>query len=559
MSFTPFFCRACLLLITLVPALLRGADPTGPSPWVSDLGDGTYKNPVLFADYSDPDAIRVGDDYYLVSSSFLAAPGLPILHSKDLVNWRIINHVFAQQPPVEHFSRPRHGQGVWAPAIRHHDGKFWITYPDPDFGIYLTTATDPAGEWTPPLLIKAGKGLIDPCPFWDNDGQLYLIHGWAKSRAGISNLLTLHQLSPDGTKVLDAGEVIIDGNKIPHWNTLEGPKLYQRHGYYYVFAPSGGVATGYQAVFRSKNIRGPYEYRTVLDQGGTAINGPHQGAWVDTPRGEDWFLHFQDLGVYGRVVHLQPMVWHDDWPVIGSDPDGDGKGEPVLVHQKPAVGRSYPAIEPQTSDEFPNDRLGLQWQWNANPRPDWSSLSARPGFLRLRSVPAPPTRNDGSPAPNSIYDAPNFLLQKFPAPGFTATTVLEFTPAAEGETAGLVVFGYDYAILGLRRTAACMRLVLIVNAAANKPGAEEHEAEGVDAKSGPVYLRVTVEPVGQDAICRFSYSLDNRVFTLIGTPFKASVDRWIGAKVGLIATAPSSAVKYGNADFDWFRMTPRLP
>ena len=548
--------RGSIMLVSLLAALSSPAAEVAPAaPWVPDLGDGTYKNPVLFADYSDPDAVRVGDDFYLVSSSFLAAPGLPILHSKDLVNWTIVNHVFAQQPPGEYFSRPRHGQGVWAPAIRHHAGKYWITYPDPDFGIYLTTAKDPAGEWSPPVLIKAGKGLIDPCPFWDDDGQLYLIHGWAKSRAGISNLLTLHTLSPDGTKVLDAGEVIIDANKMPNWTTLEGPKLYKRDGYYYVFAPAGGVATGYQAVFRSKNIRGPYEPRIVLDQGKTAINGPHQGAWVDTPGGENWFLHFQDRGPFGRVVHLQPMTWRDGWPVIGADADGDGKGEPVLVHKKPDVGRNYPIATPQTSDEFTGKTLGLQWQFNANPRAEWTSFTARPGFLRLATVAAPATRLDGSPAPNSIYDAPNFLMQKFPAPEFSVTTALQFSPASDGETAGLTVFGYDYAVLGLRRVAGANRLVLLVNREATKPGNEEKIAATLETKESAVFLRVTV---GTDALCRFAYSFDNRNFTSFGEPFKASVDRWIGAKVGLIATAPTSATKTGHADFDWFRVTPAV-
>ena len=530
------------------------AGGNAPAPWIPDRGDGTYKNPVLFADYSDPDAIRVGDDFYLVASSFLAAPGLPILHSKDLVNWTIINHVFALQPPVDHFALPRHGQGVWAPAIRHHDGRFWITYPDPDFGLYLTTADDPAGRWTPPLLIKTGKGFIDPCPFWDDDGQLYLIHGWARSRAGIANLLTLHKLSPDGTRVLDVGEAIIDGARIPNWHTIEGPKLYKRHGFYYVFAPAGGVGTGYQAVFRAKSIHGPYEPRIVLDQGATPVNGPHQGAWVDTPAGADWFLHFQDMGAYGRVVHLQPMHWRgDDWPVIGNDPDADGKGEPVLAHRKPDVGRSHPIAAPQTSDEFDGAELGLQWQWNANPRAGWASLTTRPGFLRLASVPAPRTRNDGTPAPNSVYDAPNFLLQKFCAPEFTVTTMLEFFPAADGEFAALAVFGYDYALLGLRRIGAGARLVLIVNQGANLPGAEEREAAGVAPPDAPVCLRLTVE---KNATCHFAYSFDSREFTPIGEPFKASVDRWIGAKFGVIASAPSSASRTGYADFDWLRVTP---
>ncbi len=539
-----------------LPAVQLGIRAAAPAPWVPDLGDGTYRNPVLFADYSDPDAIRVGDDYYLTASSFLAAPGLPILHSKDLVNWTIINHVFAAQPPAEHFAKPRHGQGVWAPAIRHHGGKFWIFYPDPDFGLYVTTATDPAGEWSAPFLFKAGKGLIDPCPFWDDDGTLYLIHGWAKSRAGISNLLTLHRLSADATQVLDAGEVIIDANKLPGWSTLEGPKLYKRNGWYWVFAPAGGVATGYQAVFRAKNIRGPYEARNVLDQGATAINGPHQGAWVDTVTGEDWFLHFQDRGPFGRVIHLQPMRWRDDgWPVIGADVDGDGKGEPVLTHKKPNVGPALaagPIAVPQTSDEFDAPQLGRQWQWNANPQPGWASLTARPGSLRLASVPAPATRNDGSPSPHSLYDAPHFLLQKFGAPAFTVTTVLDFAPAADDETAGLVVFGYNYAVLGLRRTGGETRLVLRVNINANQPGAQEREIVSLAASAGPVYLRVTVDA---QALCRFATSFDNVTFTPVGEPFQATVDRWIGAKFGVIATAAPGATRTGHADFDWFRVS----
>lgn len=557
MKQTPFIVRLLAAVFALgqaIPAAsLRGAGAT--APWTPDQGNGTYRNPVLFADYSDPDAVRVGDDYYLVSSSFLAVPGLPILHSKDLINWTIINHALPVLVPVEHFSVPRHGEGVWAPAIRFHDGRFWIMYPDPDFGIYLTTATDPAGTWTPPILIKSGKGLIDPCPFWDDDGQLYLIHGWARSRAGISNLLTLHRLSADGTRLLDAGEVIIDGNKIPGWTTLEGPKLYKRRDYYYVFAPSGGVTGGYQAVFRSKNLMGPYEHRIVLGQGHTPINGPHQGAWVDTPAGEDWFLHFQDRGAYGRIVHLEPMVWRDDWPVIGDDPSGSGKGQPVLAQRKPD-GRTGPIAVPQTSDEFDGASLGLQWQWNANPRADWASLDAHPGFLRLASVRVPKTRNDGSPAVNTLYDAPNFLLQKFPAPAFTVTTSLQFSPAAEGERAGLAVFGFDYAWIGLRRTASGLRIVYAVNRGANRTGAQEKEIAGADAATSIVFLRVTVE---ENAVCRFAYSFDNRAFTRIGEPFQASGDRWIGAKVGIFASAMPSASALGFADFDWFRVTPVIP
>ena len=532
------------LLALLMLSLAVAARAAAPAPWVPDLGNGSYKNPVLHADYSDPDAIRVGEDFWLVSSSFGHAPGLPILHSRDLVNWTLVNHVFAAQAPTDHFAVPRHGQGVWAPALRHHDGKFYLYYPDPDFGIYLTTATDPRGLWSTPILVKAGRGLIDPCPFWDEDGQLYLVHGWAKSRAGINNLLTLLKLTPDGTRPLDDGKVIIDANRIEGWGTLEGPKLYKRHGYYYIFAPAGGVKTGWQAVFRAMDLYGPWEHRNVLDQGSTPINGPHQGAWVDTPSGEDWFLHFQDIDAYGRVVHLQPMVWKKDWPVIGDDPGATGRGQPVLIHKKPRVP-TQPVAVPATDDEFDATMLGHQWQWEANPRADFYSLTAKPGVLRLRV--------HAAPAADSLWDVAQVLAQKFPAPEFTVTTILNFSPASVGEKAGLLIHGTDYAWLGLEKTSRGFRLTQVVNKDAIKAGREIQSAVR-DVADGILVLRVTV---AAGAKCSFSYSLDGLKFFPFGSEFQAVPGRWVGAKVGLFAVALPGAdsAKSGHADFDWFRFT----
>ncbi|RYD73413.1 MAG: glycosyl hydrolase 43 family protein, partial [Sphingobacteriales bacterium] len=318
--------------------------------WISDQGNGTYRNPVIDADYSDPDVIRVNDDYYMVSSSFDAVPGLPILHSKDLINWTIINHALLRQPPYEHFSKTQHGNGVWAPSIRYHNGEFYIYYPDPDFGIYLTKAKDPAGEWSVPILVEAGKGLIDPCPLWDKNGKVYLAYAYAGSRSGIKSVIAVKELNNQGTKTTNTGKIVYDGHELDP--TIEGPKLYKRNGFYYIFAPAGGVSTGWQLILRSKNINGPYERKVAMDQGNTSINGPHQGAWVVTQTGEDWFFHFQDKGVYGRVVHLQPMKWINDWPVIGEDKDGDGKGQPVLSFKKPNVGKIWPISTPAESDEF---------------------------------------------------------------------------------------------------------------------------------------------------------------------------------------------------------------
>ncbi|HEX2854074.1 MAG TPA: glycoside hydrolase 43 family protein [Opitutaceae bacterium] len=518
------------------------------TPWVADRGDGTYQNPVLFADYSDPDAIRVGGDYWMTSSSFCHVPGLPILHSPDLVNWTLVNHALPQLVPAGHFSRPRHGHGVWAPSIRHHQGKFWIYYPDPDFGLYVITTSDPRAGWSQPVLVKQGAGLIDPCPYWEPDGTGYLVHGWAKSRSGIKNRVTLHRLTADSFGVADAGEVIIDGDRMPGWNTIEGPKLYRRGEYYYIFAPAGGVTDGYQAVFRARYLRGPYENRIVLARGATPINGPHQGAWLDTPSGEHWFVHFQEMPAYGRVVHLQPLRWINDWPVIGDDPDGDGTGEPVLVNRNPQPKVSEPPTGPAVSDEFDGDSLGLQWQWQANPQPDWASLRAVPGSLRLRCV--------GQGSPDTLWSAAHLLMQKFPAPAFEVTTFFDFSPAADGDVAGLVVFGFACGWIGLRRERGELRLV--VNRCDDaQAGGVEKEIAAIAHTSGKIHLRVSV---GAGARCQFAFSTDGAAFSALGDAFQARSSYWVGAKVGLFASGRgdgngNGSGSSGHVDIDWFRVT----
>jgi len=509
--------------------------------WIADNGDGTYKNPIIHADYSDPDVIRVGDDFYLVASSFNAAPGLPILHSKDLVNWTIIGHVFKRQPPDDLFSKPQHGNGVWAPAIRYHAGEFYIYYPDPDFGIYLTKAKTAAGPWSEPLLIKPAKGWIDPCPLWDSDGKAYLVSAMAASRSGVKSILMVSRLSEDGTKMLDDGAMVFDGHD--QHPTVEGPKLYKRNGFYYILAPAGGVEEGWQLALRSKSIYGPYEERIVLARGKSAINGPHQGAWVDTQTGEDWFIHFQDQGAYGRIVHLQPLKWIDDWPVIGLDPDGDGTGEPVSTYRKPNLGKNWPIATPQDSDEFNANELGLQWQWQANPGTHWAFPAGGLGFLRLFNVPLP----DGY---RSLWDVPNLLLQKFPAPEFTATTKVTFTPRTDDEEMGLIIMGLDYACLSVKKKPEGLLISqTIVKDAESGGKGKESAAEAL--KDNTFYLRVKVS---KNAICAFSYSSDGKQYSSVGEAFTARKGKWIGAKVGLFAVRTGITREMGYADFDWFRV-----
>lgn len=511
--------------------------------WRPDLGDGRYRNPVLFADYSDPDAIRVGDDYWLTASSFNHVPGLPILHSRDLVNWTLVNHALPRLSPEAHFSAPRHGCGVWAPAIRYHEGRYVILYPDPDFGLYAVEAADPRGAWSAPRLLRAGRGLIDPCPFWDDDGTGYLIHAWARSRSGINNRLTLHRLRPGSLEPEGDGLVVIDADSLPGWKTLEGPKLYKRDGWYFIFAPAGGVRNGYQAVFRSRRIEGPYEVRIVLAQGSTAVNGPHQGAWVDTTGGDHWFLHFQEMDGYGRVVHLQPMEWGTDgWPRMGLPrAEANAPGEPVAEHRKP-VALPGPPSEPATSDDFEGGVPGLQWQWQANPASNWIRPAAGRRGLTLTCVPLK--------ASHTLHDAPNLLLQKLPGPTFEVTVGLDFHPVSEGDSAGLLVFGRTYAWIGLRLQDR--RVVLAVR---SNPGAANDAAEAtvgtIGPVNGPVLLRLTVS---SGARCQFWHGREGMAFEPLGPAFPATSGSWTGAKVGVFAISAPGSSEGGLAEFREFRV-----
>jgi beta-xylosidase len=516
------------------------------SAWVADLGDGTYKNPILFADYSDPDVVKVGDDYYMTSSSFNCIPGLPILHSKDLVNWKIVNHALKTQFPTEVYDIPQHGKGVWAPSIIFHNGELRIYYGDPDFGVFMVKTKDPRGDWDKPVLVLEGKGIIDPSSFWDEDGKAYLAVGWAASRAGVNSLLTVYPMNAEGTEVVGEGKHVFDGHENHH--TVEGPKFYKRNGYYYIFAPAGGVATGWQLVLRSKNIYGPYEEKVVLHQGKTEINGPHQGALVQTQTGEDWFIHFQDRISYGRIAHLQPVSWKDGWPIIGDDKDGDGIGEPVARFKKPNVGKEHPIQTPQENDEFNTPELGLQWQWHANKKVQWSAQIPGKDYLRLFAYPMPKDAIN-------LWPVPNLLLQKFPAEEFTVTTKIKFTiewDVWQTKKAGLLIMGNDYGYLAIAKDDKGYLLNQVFCQEALNEGLEQVIASE-RLTNNEAYLRVKV--VGPDALCQFSYSEDGLNFTAIGKAFKAQPDKWIGAKVGLFSVSAEDVRVGGYADVDWFRIT----
>lgn len=549
-----------ILLFLIAGTIVSYAHEYVSQVWCADLGNGEYKNPILYADYSDPDVCRVGNDYYMTSSSFNCVPGLQILHSQDLVNWEIVGAALPWgNVPAEKYKTVQHGCGVWAPCIRYHDGKFYIFWGDPDEGIFMTCTDDVCGRWSEPVLVKAGKGYIDTTPLWDEDGRVYLAHGIAGSRGGLKSVLFVCELSADATRTITESRIVFDGHS--EHPTIEGPKFYKYNGYYYIFAPAGGVPTGWQTVLRSQSPYGPYEARIVMAQGDTPINGPHQGAWVDTSTGQHWFVHFQDVGAYGRLVHLQPMKWTaDGWPVIGVDRDGDGCGEPVVRYRKPNVGAVYPIVNPVESDEFDSNRLGLQWQWHANYDHRWHYCDASNGHLRLYSYAVP----DGY---KNMYDVSNLLLQKTPAKDFTATMKLTFTPSEKytGERTGLLVMGLDYAGLILENTPNGITLSQVECKKADK-GSAERVIESMPLSTSTIYLRATFGDTGRKILksegsadmiveVKFYYSLDGQDYKHIGSAFTLKEGKWIGAKIGTFCTRPCIKSNDGGwVDVDWWRV-----
>ena len=517
--------------------------------WCPDNGDGTYTNPVINADYSDPDVCvgPSGEDYYLTASSFQCIPGLPILHSRDLVNWEIINYAVRELEPKSEFDHPQHGNGIWAPSIRYHNGEYYIYWGDPDHGVMMVKTKDPAGEWTKPLCVIEGKGYIDTTPLWDDDGRCYLVNGWANSRAKFASVLTVRELSADGTRAIGQPVIVFDGNGTEN-RTCEGPKFYKRDGWYWIMCPAGGVPTGFQLAMRSKSPYGPYEHKIVLAQGKTSINGPHQGGWVHTKYGEDWFLHFQDKEAYGRVVHLQPVDWSSGWPIMGK------KGEPVTRYQKPKTSDAVAIVNPVESDEFNSPTMGLQWQWHANYDEKFGVPTAF-GTFRIYTYKL-------SEGWKNFWEVPNLLLQKTPADEFTVTTKLRFTSKADGQFGGLIMMGLDYSALVVRRMGQSFQLVQMTCKAADK-GKQQTEnviatlkptaTDKTDYKPGiheDIYLRLRVA----DSKLHFAYSSDGKKFTDCGSEFQMKEGKWIGAKFGYISAETDANADRGWVEADWIRV-----
>jgi beta-xylosidase len=517
-----------LIALGLAAAAASAATPSGWGTWKTwgAQPDGTYANPVLPADYSDLDCIRVGPDYYAISSTFQFSPGIMILRSRDLVNWTIAGHAIedlTQIGPEMNWDRmARYGRGVWAGAIRFHAGRFWIYFGTPDEGYFMTTARDASGPWAPLHQVLKGPGWDDCCPYWDADGQGYLVGSNFRQRYQIH----LWKLTPDGQALVPGSDTVIHQSR-----GSEANKLYSFHGlYYHLYSearPEGRVIL----MERSSRITGPYSAPRQLMAAERDAMEPNQGGFVEGPDGRWYFLTHHGTGAWeGRAASLLPVTWIEGWPIVGRvGPDGLGR----MVWSGPMPLAGLPILPPQTSSGFGGPTLPPQWEWNYQPRSDHWSLTERPGWLRLKAF--PPL------IPGDLLKAGDTLTQRsFRTASSRVDVLLDLSGMADGQVAGLCHFSKAWSAIGVRREGAVRRLVSL--SSSGPPQA------GPVVGPGRLWLRSSW---GLDGVSRYAFSLDGTRFEEFGPPYRLSWGNYRGDRIGIFTF--NDRADAGSVDVGAFR------
>ncbi|MET7517974.1 family 43 glycosylhydrolase [Streptomyces sp. NPDC005480] len=524
-----------LLLPGVVPSSRAAATAAPPLGTWGDQGDGTYVNPILPGDFSDWDCIRVGADYYGITSTFGYAPGVAVLHSRDLVNWRTLGGAVGElttiAPELNWDRMNRYGRGVWAGAIRHRAGRYWVYFNTPDEGFFMTSAASPTGPWEPLTSVWRTSGWDDPCPFWDDGGQGYLV----TTHYSDSYKIHLFKMSADGKSLIGPSTVI---HQSPG---SEANKLYKINGlYYHLYSevkPEGRVLM----MNRGSSLYGPFETRQLEHVDAAVDREPNQGGLVQAPDGTWHFVTHHGHGDWdGRVLSLLPVTWVDGWPILGAV-GADGIGAMVWTGQVPAGGTpglpvdALPSVV--TSDLFTDTRLKPQWEWYYQPRADHWSLTERPGFLRLKAF--APLAGD------NLTKVGNTLTQRVlrTTGGATVTVRLELAGLTDGQHAGLCHYAATYAGLGARRSGTTTTL------AHNVDGSLTY---GPVVTQNSVWLRTTWDVNG---VNRFSYSFDGNTFTAFGGIYQLSWGGYRGDRVGLYTYNPNGT-GYVDIDEVQYTLTP---
>ncbi|MHC4178037.1 MAG: glycoside hydrolase family 43 protein [Planctomycetota bacterium] len=513
-----------------------------------DQGDGTYRNPILNADYPDVDVEQLGDTYYMISSKQHMSPGMVILQSKDMVNWQTVDHVWDKlswDPKYDWNRMDGYRFGVWAGDLAYHDGRWYCYQIDTTNGLYMSSAEDIRGPWTKPHRMLKKTGWTDPAVYWDDAArQAYLVCNFGRGPGG--NQIKLFRMSWDGRALLDKGTVIHRGPG------AEAAKIYRIDGRWYIFLaqwfrpdprrPTDEASSGdrKQLVLRSKtdSIYGPYEVKVVYERGNGVIRSCSQGALMKAPDGSWWYTHqlIQNIPApfQGRPQMLQPVKWIDGWPMIGKDVDGDGIGEPILHHPKPILG--HPIAAPPTDDEFDAATRGPQWEWNHNPRDTRCSLTERPGWLRLKA--SAPVK------PGGFWGACNTISQRLMGTGKgRAEAKFDLVGMKPGQRAGFVRFGGVYHLLGVQVDGDGTRRLFF-------------DANGTRT-AGPVINGETlwIRTTNDGDRARFAWSSDGGTFHRLGPTFTIKFGMWTGDRLGFFCwnEKTDDPAVAGHVDVDWFR------
>ncbi|MGY4773448.1 family 43 glycosylhydrolase [Kribbella sp. CWNU-51] len=501
-----------------------------PLPGWGHLGTGLYANPVLPGDYSDPDVIRVGDDYWMVSSTFQYSPGMAVLHSRDLVSWR---HVGAAVPdvavlgPEYRWDRMgRYNLGIYAGSLRHHLGRYWLHFTTLGEGIFVTTAEHPAGSWSPLHRLSDETGWDDPCPLWDDDGRAWLVASSPGRGAWVTWLIPM---SPDGRSIDLASKTVIDD-----WHTSEGNKIYKLDGQYFVLHNEvRGDGNRVLVIMRAASLNGPWDKRLLLQGlGADREREPNQGALVDHPDGSWSLVTHHGRGGYadGRPVSVLPVRWIDGWPVAG---DADAPGR-MTWHARSPVSTT-PPVDLALDDDFGADGLAPDWEWNHAPRPGSWVLADGLVLHGSRSL-----------RPHDLRAVPSTLTRRLlGTAGATAAVRLHTDDFADHQTAGLGVLCRRSSAITLTRDGDRFRVATM----------GDTDATGPSVETGPIWLQLTVD--GRDYVT-YSYSLDGTTFDPLGNTDVASWSDYRGARIALFSTARTDNA--GAARFDSFRyrIHPRL-
>ncbi len=523
----------CSLLGMILPPLMAAAQSAPPSPAATvrslsaDNGNGTFTNPVLYGDYPDPDIIRVGKDFYLVTTTFVSVPGLEILHSRDLVHWNIAGYAANRLPFGAKYSLrggSEYAQGVWAPSLRYHNGTFYIVDNIQNAGTVVFRAPRPAGPWK---MNRLNGYLFDPGLMFDDDGTPLVYNG-------TGGRISVAVLNKDLTRVLSNTPAFT----LPHHDG-EGSHAYKIHGTYYIFNAVYSMNATI-ACSRSQHRDGPFISTTVCANH-MPWHAPHQGGIVQLPNGHWWGFSLADTGPVGRTMWLGPITWSNGWPYFGNP---NAPAFPV-TSKKPALGPTVITLPP-SSDDFSGTTLALQWQWNHNPDDSKWSLTARPGYLRLYTQTAP-----------NLTNARNTLTQRTVGPACTGVIKIDVSRLQPGDRAGLCLLEQYFGYIGVYRGAKGMKIVRVVNNNGNLLAPSEDVTDTVaHVHADTIWLAVHCD--FQTNLAQFSYSLNGQKFQKLGKlfPMHFTLATFQGERFGIFDYNPVGS--RGWLDVDYFHESGSL-